>query len=891
MKFCFKRYIYALLSFYFLAHPGDINAVTHPSIPESNREVMSRIVSITTHESKSGTTVNVLGDGKISEYNTGTLNFPQRIFIDIFCDARSLGIVTIVEENTILKNIRVGYHAKKIRLVLDIKGSDMPVFTTKSVNNELIISLQMEEKMDKEQGKPNKANSNGAGKEISESKKPENMQEGDNRQDAALPDKENQSVDKEASVNPGIQGNEVEITEHETENVLKERDSLGEDDTKKPVLGEKLTQTVTDDGREDTAIFLQCLGTYMAQDWSGTIENLNHLIKTYPEGRYTERAYFLLAKSYDKLNSQSISDHFKKTKNHYEDAINRYPESEHAHDALLGIGDLYFEIKNYHEALGYYNLVLKKDKDSILAVKALIRKVNVLLLRKNKEDALSALTVLEDLTSMSPDLPERLEARKLKAKILYETNRFRESLNILTELKKANSENIYKHPEISLYLGYNYYQLGDNVRSRQNLFRFYNSCPGREMKHIILTQIGDTYLNEKLTKDAVKIFQMVIKRYPNTEGAIISSIRLAEQQEEWNIGEKINKEVGSPKKIYEDIVNNSLSEKKKDPLVQLAMLKLAISYQKENKYKESLKVLKALIVKYPMTSMQKELKHALLMTFDGTLKEKVENKRYTNIINFYFQEEKLISMVNAPELFLTVARAFKNRDFEDTATEIYKKADPLLPDKEKPSDLLFILGKVFFEQEKLNSALSRLSLLIDNYPSDKYVPYAYRLKGSIFLKQKKYHQATDMFSEALKYTATKCKRAELLINKAKALTQCNLNENALKALKDADDLKIDCGLTDYYIYQDMGDLYLHHGYAKKAVTLFNRAVDMTKEKGAKISLKFKVAQCYLLLNRTEDSLALYKQVSSLNDPFWSNLAQEKIKEINFSRVKIPEMLN
>ena len=66
---------------------------------------------------------------------------------------------------------------------------------------------------------------------------------------------------------------------------------------------------------------------------------------------------------------------------------------------------------------------------------------------------------------------------------------------------------------------------------------------------------------------------------------------------------------------------------------------------------------------------------------------------------------------------------------------------------------------------------------------------------------------------------------------------------------------------------------------------------MAKEKSDKISLKFKVAQCYLLLNKKEVSLDLYDKILSLNDPFWSNLAQEKIEEINFNSDVISGMLN
>ncbi|MEA1946548.1 MAG: tetratricopeptide repeat protein, partial [Thermodesulfobacteriota bacterium] len=826
------------------------------------------------HESKSGTTIKILGDGRIPEFVTTTLESPPRIVVDIFCTTDLLGTASISAQSPSLKSVRVAYQPEKIRLVLDIKGVDIPGFTTQPVDNCLAVSLLSERKMDKEQDRCDKIHGRETGKKMAESNVHENTEAGDSKSDAVPSKKENPDIYNVVPVNPETLNNDIEIAENEVENVIKEREISEGERPNKAILGKKLTRTVTDDGRRDTELFQQCLGCYNAQDWSGTIEKLNHLIKTYPDGRYAERAYFLLAKSYEKLNSRSISDHFSEIKDHYENAVNRFPESDYVPEALLCIGNLYFKIENYYEALGYYNLVIKKDKHSISAVKALMKKVDVLLLKKKRKDALSVLNVLEDITSLLPDMPERMEARKLKAKILYAMNRFHDSLNILNKLKQADPENIIKFPEISLYLGYNYYQLGDNIRARKNLFRFYNICPGREANHLILTQIGDTYRNENLIEDAAKIYRMVLERCPKTDGAIISQIRLAEQQEKINWIEKTRKEIGSPTEIYENIVKDSIDNDEKNPLVKLSSLKLAITYQKDKKYKKSLNVLKELKKKYPGTSLKKEMRHALLVAMQCILKQEIKGEKHINVINFYLKEKELFLIVNAPELYLSVARAFNNMNLEKTATEIFKKADPLLLDSEKPPDLLFFVGKHLVKIKQFKSALKRFDILIDKYPSDKYVSDAYQLKGSILLKQKKYKLAADTFSVSLRYPVTKCKRAMLLIEKAKALTGSNSNEKALKTINEANGIKKDCEFPDYNTSQEIGDLYLNLGYAKKAATFFNQAMDTATEKSDKISLKFKIAQCYLLLNKKEDSFALYNQILSFNDPFWSNLAQE-----------------
>ena len=902
MKGYFIRSISVLfLSLYFLLHFNNVAASPHPSNKKSYKGTISRIVSITTHKSKGQTIVSVLGDGKISEYIAKPLKAPPRIVVDIFCAARLLKGTSKVVENSDIKIIRTGYHTQKIRIVFDVKGSVVPSFTDKPVDNELIITLKSKEGEDKKEydNTPSVIEETMdvpsvivKTKDLTTFKKNESVKVSDISKDIENPHKKKalEEVTPLISETPGNQ--KVGAPEKETEHVFKKQNRSKEDGLTKTSPEEKLTQMVEDDGKEDTSVYLKCLDTYKGKDWEGAIENLTRLIKTYPDGRYTEKAYFILAKSYNHLNTDFVSVQNKEIKSHYEDAISRFPTSEYVPDALFSIGNLYFYLKNYYEALGYYNLVLKKDKGSILRVKALMQKVKVLLLKHRREDALSALDELETLTSEYPNLYERKEAKKEKAKILYEMNKFNRSLKILNELNKEDPETIYKHPEISLYIGYNYYQLGDNQKARESLYRYYNTCPEREINHLVLNQIGDTYRNEGMIEDAVKFYRMVLERYPDTDGAIISKIRLAEQQEDKDWIEKTRKEMGSPKKIYENIVNDSVEKKdEKNPLMQLSMLKLGITYQKEKEYGKSLKVLKELLEKYPRTSLKKELLHALMVTIEGMLKKEMKNHNYINIINLYLKDEKIFSMVNAPELFLPVARAFVYINLDDMAIEVFKKADILFADNDKPADLLFSMGKYLFEQDNIEGAFKRFDILIANHPYSKFASEAYQLQGSILLKQKQYKLAADTFIKALKYPIPKCQRAWLLIDKAKALTGSNAKESALMAMNEVNEIKKDCDLTDFNIDQELGDLYLSLGDVRKALNIFNQVIQTTTESSNKNSLKLKLAECYWRLDKKEDSLALYNQIMSLNDPFWSNLAKERMDEIQFDKDNMTERLN
>jgi len=833
-----------LFIFILPAGPDYLKAATPPSTSVSKNYQISQMISVNFKDEKHGTRVKVVGNDRIPEYVTKTLDSPPRILVDIFTVVPTFETMTISTKSLNLNSMRVGHHSKNIRVVLDIKGEDIPRFVVSSDREGLTIFIKSH-------------NSTLPSMVLSPRQLSEQGTQTTQQITMEAPGGENSIADRQPGANP-------EIT---------------------------LTQLEVDDGQDDTAFFLECLNKYKAQNWSGAIEKFNHLIKVYPSGKYTERACFLLAKSYGQLYSDSIHIHFNDIKTHYEDAINKFPKSIYAPGAMLAIGNLCFESKYYTEALGYYNLVLKKEKDknSPQVVCAMIRKARIFRLRKLGKDALS---ILKDVVSRDTDISQKIEAKIEMSKIMYEMNAFHKSLDILSDLRATNPQNIYEYPEISLYLGYNYQQLGDDARSRKNLFRFYNSCPDIEMNHLILTKIGDTYRDEGLIEDAVKIYLLVLERYPGTEGALISIIRLAEQQEEGNLKTesiaalspvKTGKDIGRPKEIYEDIINNPPDKDKEYPLTQLALLKIAVLHQKEKNYDKSLKALKKLLKDYPRASLGSEVKYILQKTIELILKKEMKNERYVSVINLYEREKELFSIIDSPEAFVTVARACIHLNLEEMATEMFIKADPLLQEKEAPPDLLFYLSRSLFEKERLIGALIRLDLLINSYPSDKYAKYAYRLKGSILLRQNRYAQAAEMFSFALKYPLTRCERAILLIDKAGALARCNFTEKALKAIREADSLKGDCDSSYHHIYQEIGDLYFNLGYPKDAAVIFNQAIEISKEKATKIPLRLKVASCYWLLNKKEDSLALYNQISSLNDPFWSNLAKERIEEINFNR--------
>jgi TolA-binding protein len=650
---------------------------------------------------------------------------------------------------------------------------------------------------------------------------------------------------------------------------------------------EKLLQEKRDDGQEDTTLLLASIRAYRDQAWSSAVDGLQRLLTIYPTGRYAERAHFLIAKAYEQLYSDSILTHFAELIENYTEAVRKYPQSIHVSEAFFSIGDLFYRIDNIYEALGYYKLVLKKEKDSIPALMATLGIARIMALRENRKEAVD---LLKKVIGKHPDAPENTEATIEMGKILYDMNYFLKSLEIFSSLKKINPENKYRYPEISLFLGHNYYQLGENKRARENLLRYYNSCPDKEQSHLILTKIGDTYREEGAFKEALEFYNLVITLHPEKEGAVISRIRLAELKEDGALEADnalafatniLGKEQGSAREIYEKILSQPFEQDQKKSLEQLTLFKLAKLEQNHENYGKSLKTLRTLLRKFPNTSLKKDSKSALRKSIQAILDEGIKDKNYTKIIVTYERERDLFSIANDPDLFLKVARASIHLNLREMANEMFKKADSLWPSKEKPPDLLLFLAEDLFEREELTPAMAKVNLVIKKYPSDPYVPRAYQLKGRILFKQKHMGKAVAMFSSAARFQLDPCTRAGILVDKGKALVGGGLRKKALIAIGEANRFIGECNSSDTLLSREIGELFLGLGHPKEALSILNQALGVEKNKENIILIQLKIAECYWLLNKKADSLALYDQLAALDDPFWSNLAKERREDLNF----------
>ncbi len=805
------------------------------------------ILSVPPVKSKTDTIIRVTGFKNTDHLEIIPLNDPVRLLIDMFISVPGFRTVTLPVNTTDVISLRVGHHPEKIRVVLEISGSVIPETKTVYKPNGFILTV-------KSPGLP--------GERINT--KSENSGPGASK---TPPDTLNAApgIPVESSLfSPVVKAN--------TRASLPS--NLRTDKNQK-----SLFHVPESDLGPGAALFARGVEHYYADEWDAAISQLETLIGQYPGNPYMQRAQFLVPILYEKKYAGTLEVHFRELTDRYRDVLSRFPDSPFAADVMLRMGKLYHQMKNYAEAQGYYHLALNSSPpSSSVALQAKLYTARIFHL-KNKEQ--KAVRLLQSVIDTAVDTDLKGQAMMELAKIFYDQDAFQKSLDMLLKLLAMDNDAVYRLPDFSLYMGNNHFQLGHNLQARNQLFQYYNSAPDSEENHLVLARIGDTYLRDGRVQDAVKLFLLVCKRYPGSRGANISWIRLAEQQE-------ANPEVASliplsSRQIYEKVHGFFMEKDQRDPIAMLAMLKLGVMYHKEKEYEQSLRSLKKFFGYNPQGALRENGTYALQKTLESMLIKEKDRANPGQIIAIYEQEKDLIHQLFFTEpIFFVVARAYLDLGLQEKSEAVFQRMDALLPDSEKPEDLLYFVGRRAYHDRDMDRARDRLTLLLKKYPGGRYAGDATVLMAEYFFKQNAYPRAMDLFDAALKYDLSRCQRTKLLVHLAEAALKTNERKRAMVAVMEAQENHGSCDDVSGYLGDEIGDLFFELGATDKAMAVFNRLVEMDQIQVEKIALRYKIAHCLERLGRNQESLALYEAVAEMDDPFWANLAREKIAASKFA---------
>ena len=103
---------------------------------------MQRFRGVQSSSQKGGVQVSLLTDGPVKTYKSFFLQDPPRFVIDLDGDWQTRRWSDIKVNNDLVKNIRIGRHPDRLRIVMDLKSDQVPSFKVSGSPEGLVVTLQ-----------------------------------------------------------------------------------------------------------------------------------------------------------------------------------------------------------------------------------------------------------------------------------------------------------------------------------------------------------------------------------------------------------------------------------------------------------------------------------------------------------------------------------------------------------------------------------------------------------------------------------------------------------------------------------------------------------------------------------------------------------------------------
>ena len=447
-------------------------------------------------------------------------------------------------------------------------------------------------------------------------------------------------------------------------------------------------------------------------------------------------------------------------------------------------------------------------------------------------------------------------------------------MKVLDTIREKDPDIIYEYPDILLYVGYNYYEMGQFRKARDILSRTINYFPDMESNHLVLTRIADLYWEDGLIDKAVHIYNQVYTGYPDTDGALISAIRLVEHAKvtaKERYAKRIIHKVKFnrlPAEVYDDIIQNH----KKNPLAQLALLKVAIQKEKEGNYEESIKKIIRLLKNYPSTKLKPDAQVALRSSLELLTHKFHEQRQYNRIVNDFNKYLRYLSIKDfSGRYMLELANSFLALDLYRRAQRIYVRASERFIKKEQPADLFFGMGETSFQLKEIEDALTYFHKFIKKFPEDPRLNLVYSRLGNIAYNQQNYINSIVHFEKAIQQHIKYPDRLKDYLRLGRAYRKTQRFDRAIQTLKNNIDLFSqykDVPLEKIFdVYYEMGEVYFQTGNKKSAAVAFEEALRSVPKGQNSIPVQFRLAECYSHLQVRDKAEKILTRIKNAEDQF------------------------
>ncbi|MCG8616511.1 MAG: tetratricopeptide repeat protein, partial [Desulfobacterales bacterium] len=585
-----------------------------------------------------------------------------------------------------------------------------------------------------------------------------------------------------------------------------------------------------------------------------------------------EQVYYLKAYVYYMSVEEGDFASLLKAEQMFQDALVSYPQSRFVPFAYAGVGMIQAKLKNISAAEGYFNIVSNgyPEYTGMPEIQFYLAEIY-----DEKEYTDKALRLYKEVFQSPLDNSYITDAGVGYGKALFDKRKYYDALSVFNYVIKNDVRKVYEGPDLLRYAGNANFELGISKGARDTFVRLLNLFPEIPDRDMVLSRVGDAYGMDNQEEKALKIYELVREKFPDSQGFINSSIGIARYLK--TDEEKIE--------IYE-MVKTRFPE---NTYARIAMMRLAEIYQKNGEYNKCIQEIEDLLSTHPR-GLRYEAVKLMQRAYEALFKEQLKGDEYTSVLNRYELEHNKLDKMGSRIIASQVGAAYLEANLYEEAFNHLITAYKQYKRSERSPDLLYGLGRAMDESGRDDDALKLFASFAARFPKDSHSVNALTRMGSIYLTKNQYAKAANALDRAYARSKKPLERGDILMyhsdvaeQKGDLKSAASYRAKAVKEYASAPGQNYEIMAT---AYKTLGSTYLGLKSYVQAADAFSKALQFSEGDRAKANIGFLLGDAYQRGNILDKAKEAFEQVVGAYDSVWARLAQQRLSTMDLAEKMI-----
>lgn len=481
------------------------------------------------------------------------------------------------------------------------------------------------------------------------------------------------------------------------------------------------------------------------------------LLEKYPRSPRREEVGYLLADAYFRWAEKDFPQRFQQVIDAFQQALQFYPSSPKAPQARLRLAEIYWRAGLYYEALAVLEMLLESVPPDPYLFEAKSKKASYLLKLERYREALQ---VYQELLASPQPTDKPMEVFLGYADAAFSLGDFVGALEGYRSVLGRFPDRARLNPLISFRFGETLFKNKRFKEAREVFELLVEGSSKASFGHQLLARIGDCYLEEGDIQGAMVSYVRGIARFPGTEGALISQVRLADiglrykglKIPQGNKGEK-GREKGYEAYLDPLAAYDRVAHARPDhPLAELAWYKRSVALRDQERYEQAANSFKEGLSRYPKSFLRNDAWFALKDTLERSIQHAHSRAEWDKAIKIYRANKgSYLKGGMERETLMCLAESYEKLALGEKAAELYSELLDLFPKGSKEDVRVRLgLGRTYFLLKDYSSALDILRELPANFPRSPHLGEVYRLLGDSLRHQGDCRGAREAYEQAVR---------------------------------------------------------------------------------------------------------------------------------------------